>query len=44
LRDGDTIISGPYIAVSKDLKVGDMVEKKKDESKKDENKSNENRN
>jgi HlyD family secretion protein len=42
LKDGEEIISGPYIAVSKNLKVGDLVEKKKEEVKKDEKKSNEN--
>lgn len=40
LKEGDQIISGPYIAVSKNLKVGDLVEKKKEEVKKDEKKSN----
>ncbi|WP_026628408.1 efflux RND transporter periplasmic adaptor subunit [Dyadobacter alkalitolerans] len=44
LKPGDTIISGPYIAVSKNLKNGDLVEKKKEEVKKDEKKSNENAN
>jgi HlyD family secretion protein len=42
LKKGDEIISGPYIAVSKNLKVGDLVEKKKEEVKKDDKKSNEN--
>jgi len=40
LKDGEKIISGPYIAVSKNLKVGDLVEKKKEEVKKDDKKSN----
>ncbi|MCF2493601.1 MULTISPECIES: efflux RND transporter periplasmic adaptor subunit [Dyadobacter] len=44
LKPGDTIISGPYIAVSKNLKNGDLVEKKKEEVKKDDKKSNENAN
>ncbi|MCE7071508.1 efflux RND transporter periplasmic adaptor subunit [Dyadobacter sp. CY327] len=44
LKPGDTIISGPYIAVSKNLKNGDLVEKKKEEVKKDGKKSNENAN
>jgi HlyD family secretion protein len=42
LKPGDQIISGPYIAVSKNLNNGDLVEKKKVEVKKDEKKSNEN--
>jgi HlyD family secretion protein len=42
LKAGDQIISGPYIAVSKNLNNGDLVEKKKVEVKKDEKKSNEN--
>jgi HlyD family secretion protein len=42
LKEGDQIISGPYIVVSKTLKTGDLVEKKKEEVKKDEKKSNEN--
>ena len=44
LKPGDTIISGPYIAVSKNLNNGDLVEKKKEEEKKDGKKSNENAN
>ncbi|MCE7066552.1 efflux RND transporter periplasmic adaptor subunit [Dyadobacter sp. CY326] len=44
LKPGDRIISGPYIAVSKNLKSGDLVEKKKEDVKKDEKKSNENAN
>lgn len=44
LKPGDRIISGPYIAVSKNLKNGDLVEKKKEEVKKDDKKSNENGN
>lgn len=44
LKPGDRIISGPYIAVSKNLKNGDLVEKKKEEVKKDDKKSNENAN
>lgn len=42
LKEGDQIISGPYIVVSKNLNNGDLVEKKKPEAKKDEKKSNEN--
>ena len=42
LKEGDQIISGPYIVVSKNLNNGDLVEKKKPEVKKDEKKSNEN--
>jgi HlyD family secretion protein len=42
LKNGDEIISGPYIVVSKTLKSGDLVELKKKEVKKDEKKSNEN--
>ncbi|WP_138483257.1 efflux RND transporter periplasmic adaptor subunit [Dyadobacter bucti] len=42
LKPGDMIISGPYIAVSKNLNNGDLVEKKKEEVKKDGQKSNEN--
>ncbi|MDQ6479566.1 efflux RND transporter periplasmic adaptor subunit [Dyadobacter sp. LHD-138] len=42
LKNGDEIISGPYIVVSKTLKNGDLVELKKKEVKKDEKKSNEN--
>jgi HlyD family secretion protein len=42
LKPGDVIISGPYIAVSKNLNNGDLVEKKKEEVKKDGKKSNEN--
>ncbi|MCE6990377.1 efflux RND transporter periplasmic adaptor subunit [Dyadobacter sp. CY323] len=38
LKPGDRIISGPYIAVSKNLNNGDLVEKKKEEVKKDEKK------
>jgi HlyD family secretion protein len=41
VKEGDQIISGPYIAVSKNLNAGDLVEKKKEEVKKDEKKSNE---
>ncbi|MHA4738356.1 efflux RND transporter periplasmic adaptor subunit [Dyadobacter sp. MSC1_007] len=44
LKPGDKIISGPYIAVSKNLNNGDLVEKKKEEVKKDDKKSNENPN
>ncbi|CAG5071344.1 Macrolide export protein MacA [Dyadobacter sp. CECT 9623] len=44
LKPGDKIISGPYIAVSKNLNNGDLVEKKKEDVKKDEKKSNENAN
>ncbi len=44
LKPGDKIISGPYIAVSKNLNNGDLVEKKKEEPKKDGKKSNENQN
>lgn len=44
LKPGDRIISGPYIAVSKNLNNGDLVEKKKEEVKKDGKKSNENPN
>lgn len=40
LVDGDEIIAGPYLAVSKNLKVGDLVEKKKEEAKKEDKKSN----
>mgnify|MGYP003670579311 CR=1 FL=1 len=40
LKEGDKIISGPYIVVSKNLNVGDLVEKKKEEDKKDDKKSN----
>ncbi len=40
LKNGEEIISGPYIAVSKNLKAGDLVEKKKEEAKKDDKKSN----
>jgi HlyD family secretion protein len=42
LKEGDEIISGPYLAVSKNLKAGDLVEKKKADLKKDDKKSNEN--
>lgn len=42
LKEGEEIISGPYIVVSKTLTSGDIVEKKKEEVKKDEKKSNEN--
>lgn len=42
LKEGDEIISGPYIAVSKTLKKGDLVEKKQEDAKKDDKKSNEN--
>jgi HlyD family secretion protein len=42
LKEGDEIISGPYLAVSKNLKAGDLVEKKKADPKKDDKKSNEN--
>ena len=42
LKEGDQIISGPYIVVSKNLNNGDLVEKKKVEVKKDDKKSNEN--
>jgi HlyD family secretion protein len=41
LKEGDEIIAGPYIAVSKNLKAGDLVEKKKEDVKKDDKKSNE---
>jgi HlyD family secretion protein len=41
VKEGDQIISGPYIVVSKNLNAGDLVEKKKDEVKKDDKKSNE---
>ncbi len=34
LKEGETIISGPYITVSKKLKEGDLVAKKKAEEKK----------
>ncbi len=34
LKDGETIISGPYITVSKKLKEGEVVTKKKEEEKK----------
>lgn len=34
LADGETIISGPYITVSKKLKEGEIVTKKKEEEKK----------
>lgn len=34
LKDGETIISGPYITVSKKLKEGEIVAKKKEEEKK----------
>jgi HlyD family secretion protein len=34
LKDGEEIISGPYITVSKKLKEGELVEKKKVEDKK----------
>ena len=34
LKDGEEIISGPYITVSKKLKEGELVEKKKVEEKK----------
>jgi HlyD family secretion protein len=34
LKEGDQIISGPYLAVSKNLKAGDLVEAKKVEPKK----------
>ena len=44
LKPGDRIISGPYIAVSKNLKNGDLVEKKKEDVKKEDKKSNENGN
>jgi HlyD family secretion protein len=44
LKPGDRIISGPYIAVSKNLNNGDLVEKKKEDPKKDGKKSNENPN
>ncbi|WP_215239993.1 efflux RND transporter periplasmic adaptor subunit [Dyadobacter helix] len=40
LKEGETIIAGPYIAVSKNLNNGDLVERKKDEVKKDQKKSN----
>ncbi|WP_149242516.1 efflux RND transporter periplasmic adaptor subunit [Dyadobacter sp. 32] len=40
LQDGEEIIAGPYLAVSKNLKVGDLVEKKKEEAKKEDKKSN----
>lgn len=40
LKPGDRIISGPYIAVSKNLNNGDLVEKKKEDTKKDGKKSN----
>jgi HlyD family secretion protein len=42
LKAGDMIISGPYIAVSKNLNNGDLVEKKKEDVKKEGTKSNEN--
>jgi HlyD family secretion protein len=38
LKPGDRIISGPYIAVSKNLNNGDLVEKKKEDLKKDDKK------
>ncbi|MCE7043360.1 efflux RND transporter periplasmic adaptor subunit [Dyadobacter sp. CY312] len=41
VKEGDQIISGPYIVVSKNLNAGDLVEKKKEEEKKDDKKSNE---
>ncbi len=44
LKPGDRIISGPYIAVSKNLNNGDLIEKKKEDPKKDGKKSNENPN
>ena len=34
LVDGEQIISGPYLTVSKKLKEGDLVAKKKEEEKK----------
>ena len=40
LKEGEQVISGPYIAVSKNLKSGDMVGKKKEDAKKDTKKSN----
>ncbi len=40
LKEGEKIISGPYIAVSKNLNTGDLVEKKKEVDKKDDKKSN----
>lgn len=42
LKNGDEIIAGPYIVVSKTLNTGDLVQLKKKEVKKDEKKSNEN--
>jgi HlyD family secretion protein len=42
LKEGEQIISGPYIVVSKNLNAGDLVEKKKADVKKGEKKSNEN--
>jgi HlyD family secretion protein len=41
VKEGDQIISGPYIVVSKNLNAGDLVEKKKETPKKDDKKSNE---
>ncbi len=41
IKEGEQIISGPYIVVSKNLNAGDLVEKKKTDAKKDEKKSNE---
>jgi HlyD family secretion protein len=41
VKEGDQIISGPYIVVSKNLNAGDLVEKKNETPKKDDKKSNE---
>jgi HlyD family secretion protein len=41
LKEGELIISGPYALVSKKLKEGDLVVKKKNDTKKDQKKSNE---
>ncbi|MCU0468606.1 MAG: HlyD family efflux transporter periplasmic adaptor subunit [Arcicella sp.] len=38
LKEGETIISGPYITVSKKLKEGELVTKKKEEKDKDKKK------
>ncbi|QRR03647.1 efflux RND transporter periplasmic adaptor subunit [Dyadobacter sandarakinus] len=40
LKEGEQVISGPYIAVSKNLNNGDLVGKKKEAEKKDTKKSN----
>ncbi|GAB2792011.1 efflux RND transporter periplasmic adaptor subunit [Rhabdobacter roseus] len=42
LKEGDQIVSGPFIVVSKRLNDGDMIAVKKEEAKKDEKKSKEN--